>query len=57
MREALLSANDHVTVVGQVSLEVHPQGEREGFRDSPTRRIIRGTSERPVLLADDFAPL
>lgn len=57
VREALLSANDQVAVVGQVSLEVHPQGERDSFRDPPTRRIVRGTSERPVLLADAFTPL
>jgi hypothetical protein len=51
-REALLVEGGKVSVLGQVSVEVHPQGERESFRDPPTRRIIRGLLTRPVLLGD-----
>jgi hypothetical protein len=55
-REALLSPDDRVALLGRVSLEVHPQGQRDSFRDQPIRRIIRGTSARPTLLATDVTP-
>lgn len=55
-KETLLVEGGRLSLLGQVSLEVHPQGERESFRDPPTRRIIRGTAGRPVLLADALTP-
>jgi len=51
-RSALLFPGDRVTVMGRVRIEIHPQGERRGFRDPPIRRRIMGTNESPVVLRD-----
>jgi hypothetical protein len=50
--ETFLLPGDLVTVLGAVSVEIHPQGERSGFRDPPTRRRISGKDGTPVLLRD-----
>lgn len=50
--EAFLLPGDRVTVLGAVSVEIHPTGERSGYREPPMRRLISGTGQTPVMLRD-----
>jgi hypothetical protein len=54
--EAFLLPGDRVTVLGTVSIDIHPAGERSGFRDVPMRRRILGTGATPVILRDADEP-
>jgi hypothetical protein len=49
--EAFLLPGDRVTVMGAVSVELHPAGEPR-LRDPPMRRRIFGTDRTPVILRD-----
>jgi hypothetical protein len=49
-QEALLCAGDQISVLGRISLEVHPSGHRDGPRDQPVRRIMLGEVNAPVLV-------
>jgi hypothetical protein len=49
-QEALLCAGDRVSVLGRISLEVHPAGHRDSPRDQPVRRIMVGEANAPVLV-------
>jgi hypothetical protein len=51
-REAVLRADDRISVLGRVSIEVDRAGRREAFRALPIRRIIRGSPRELVALAD-----
>ena len=50
--EAFLLPGDRVTVLGAVSVEIHPAGEQSGFREPPMMRRIVGTDRTPVILRD-----
>jgi hypothetical protein len=50
-KEALLREGDVVSVLGRISTEVHPAGQRESPRGLPLRRIIRGQSDDPVIVS------
>lgn len=56
LREAWLESGDPICVLGNVSTTVDPRGEREGFRDPPRIRVIRGTAQEPTVLADELQP-
>ena len=50
--EAFLLPGDKVTIVGTVSVDIHPAGEPTGFREPPVMRRIIGTDRTPVMLRD-----
>ena len=59
-REAVLRADDRITVLGDVAIEIDGAGRREALRGPPLARRIRGTPQDPVALADadeDARPL
>jgi hypothetical protein len=52
--EARVEQEDVIWVSGRASIGVDPRGARDTLRDPPMKRVIRGTSDEPTVLADDL---
>jgi hypothetical protein len=50
--EAWLVPGDSIEVVGRVAVNPDPQGQREALRSTPMRRMLRGSSQQPVVITD-----
>jgi hypothetical protein len=50
--EGVLQENQQVSVGGQASREVHPQGQRSGSREPPERVALRGIPGGPLVISD-----
>jgi hypothetical protein len=55
LREARLEQDDVIWVSGLASIAIDSRGERDTLRGPPMRRVIRGTTQEPTVLADDLA--
>lgn len=55
--EAILAAGDVVAVFGTTQREVDSRSEPVGYRDAPSRLVLRGDADaqRPLIISDDPA--
>jgi hypothetical protein len=54
--ESLLEVGDSVWVLGRLSFVIDPTGSSETLRGPPIKRLLGGTDEEPVAVADELSP-
>lgn len=54
VREGILEVGDRATAYGRLATERVAEGDGGGYRDAPTRRVIRALRKREKVLVSDF---